>query len=108
LIAASAAILTSCRSTPELTKQEKTEEPRRYALHGEILKLDDAGKIATIKHEAIGDWMGAMTMEFPVKDAKDYGELKVGAPVDATVFVQGTEYWVGEVRPVATPPAGAK
>ena len=75
------------------------EEPlRRYQLTGQVQRLDAKDRIATIKHQAIGDWMGAMTMDFPVKDGSDFGKLKEGAPVIATVFVQGLQYWVGEVR----------
>jgi len=74
------------------------KEVRRYPLHGEILRLDPQGKIATIKHEKIGDWMGAMTMEFPVKDAQEFSALREGEHVNGTVFVQDLNYWVGEIK----------
>jgi Cu/Ag efflux protein CusF len=80
-------------------KAAKDEPVRQYALHGEVLRLDAQGKIAAIKHEAIGDWMGPMTMEFPVKDAKEFETLRAGEKINATVFVQGdTNYWVGEIH----------
>ena len=84
-------------SIPE-TKSLKEEPLRRYELKGQIQRLDATNKIATIKHEALGDWMGAMTMDFPVKDPADLAKLKEGSAVNATVFVQGFEYWVGEVK----------
>ena len=84
-------------SRPE-PKSLKEEPLRRYELKGQIKRLDAKGKIATIQHEPIGDWMGAMTMDFPVKDPADLAKLKEGAPVNATVFVQGLDYWVGEVK----------
>jgi Cu/Ag efflux protein CusF len=71
---------------------------RRYALHGEILRLDAQGKIATIKHEKIGDWMGAMTMEFPVKDPQEFSALREGEHINGTVFVEDLSYWVGEIK----------
>ena len=75
------------------------EEPlRKYELHGEVARLDTENKTATIKHQAIGDWMGAMTMEFPVKEDADFKKLAPGKPVNATVFVQGLNYWVGDVK----------
>ena len=89
-------------SRPE-PKSLKAEPLRRYELKGQILRLDAQTKIATIKHEAIGDWMGAMTMDFPVKDPADLAKLKEGAPVNATLFVHGFEIWVGEVQDAAAP-----
>ena len=101
--------LSGCsKSEPVAEKIEKSvvdEALRQYDLHGEVSRLDAENKIATIKHEAIGDWMGAMTMDFPVKEASDFEKLSLGKSVDATVFVQGLNYWVGEVKDT---PASAK
>jgi Cu/Ag efflux protein CusF len=103
LLTAAVAALTGCASKPVAESRPETktlkEEPlRRYELQGQVRRLDAQNKIATIQHEAIGDWMGPMTMDFPVKDPADLAKLKEGAPVNATVFVQGFDYWVGEVR----------
>ena len=104
--------LAGCASTPVAesrpeTTSNKDEPIRRYELNGQVLRLDTTGTIpiATIKHEAIGDWMGAMTMDFPVKDPADLAKMKVGAPVHGTVFVQGLRSWVGEVKDAAPAPA---
>jgi len=105
-------LLAGCRqATLTTVKEEAKDEPvKQYALHGEVLRLDAQGKIAAIKHEAIGDWMGAMTMEFPVKDAKEFETLRPGEKINATVFVQGdTNYWVGQIHEdTGTPPAASK
>src|SRR5262245_4540877 len=77
---------------------EKKAETKRYALHGEVLRLDAQGHIAAIKHEQIGDWMGPMTMEFPVPSAQEFSALREGERINATVFVEGFNYWVGEIR----------
>jgi Cu/Ag efflux protein CusF len=82
---------------PDL-KAASDEPVKQYPLNGEVARLDTEYKIATIKHQAIGDWMGAMTMDFPVKDDADFAKLAPGKPVQATVFVQGANYWVGEVK----------
>ena len=83
--------LCGCRQAPQ-------QPVKQYALHGEVLRLDSKDKIAAIKHESIGDWMPAMTMEFPVKDPKDFDSLKPGERIHATVYVQGDNFWVGQVR----------
>jgi Cu/Ag efflux protein CusF len=102
-LAALLLILAGCaKSEPIAEKKESkaaVDEPlKTYALTGEITRLDEPNKIATIKHEAIGDWMGPMTMDFPVQDPADFAKLAPGKPVRATVFVQGFNYWVGEVK----------
>ena len=90
-------------------KEEAKDEPlRRYALHGEVLRLDTQGKIAAIKHEKIGDWMEAMTMEFPVKDQSEFDKLRPGEKINATVFVEGNRYWVGEIQEDAAPAPASK
>lgn len=99
--------LTGCKkSEPVAETIEKTapQALQKYGLKGEVTRLDPENKIATIKHEAIGDWMGPMTMDFPVKDPADFAKLAPGQPVEGSVFVQGLDYWVGEVKS----PPGAK
>ena len=88
----------------QLQKSSADEPLKKYELSGEVSRLDAENRIATIKHEAIGDWMGAMTMDFPVKEAADFDRLTPGKPVSATVFVQGLNYWLGEVKDSAPAP----
>jgi Cu/Ag efflux protein CusF len=100
----------SCqKSTVTAVKEDAKEETlHRYALHGEVLRLDPQGKIAKIKHQKIGDWMEAMTMEFPVKDQAEFNKLREGERINGTVFVQGTSYWVGEIQEDASPAPASK
>lgn len=103
-----AILLSACRQTPPsapAAKDESKEPVHDYQLHGEILRLDPKDKIAVIKHQAIGDgktvWMGAMTMEFPVKDDKEFSALRAGETINATVHVRGTEipvFWVDQIH----------
>lgn len=93
--------LSGCAKSEPVAEMKKTssEPVKQYALKGEVKRLDAENKTVTIKHEQIGDWMGAMTMEFPVKDPADFAKLSEGRPVQATVYVQGTlDYWVGNVQ----------
>lgn len=98
--------LTACSRTPAATA-ESNEPLRQYAMHGSVLRVDPQGHIATIKNEKIEGWMEAMTMEFPVKDAADFAKLHAGETIRATVFVQGLQYWVGNVQPDDVVPAPA-
>ena len=108
LVVFAALMLAGCSSSTEETKSLKAEPLRKYELKGEVQKLDAKNKVATIKHEAIGDWMGAMTMDFRVKEQADLDKLKEGAAVKGTVFVQGFDFWVGEVADPNSAPPPAK
>lgn len=71
---------------------------KEYQLHGRILGLDASGHVATIQHDAIPGFMGAMTMGYPVKDQAEFSKLTAGETIDATVYVQGDDMWVGKIR----------
>jgi len=104
-------VLAGCQqaSLKEPAKEQAKDEPvKQYPLHGEVLRLDAQGKIAAIKHEKIGDWMEAMTMEFPVKDQPEFDKLRPGEKINATVFVQGNNYWVAGIQEDAAPAPASK
>lgn len=99
--------LTACsKSEPVAEKipsraetSRKEEAVKQYDMRGEVIRLDPQGKIATIKHLPIGDWMGAMTMDFPVKDAAAFSRLKPGQQIRAKVYVEeGLSYWLEDVQ----------
>ncbi len=71
---------------------------QRYQLHGQIVQVDAKAHAALIKHQKIEGWMEAMTMEFPVKDEREFQALHAGDQITATVFVQDTDYWIGEIH----------
>jgi Cu/Ag efflux protein CusF len=62
-------------------------EAKRYPMQGEIKKLDAQTKTAVIDAGKIGDWMEAMTMEYPVKPDAEFQKLHVGDRIEATVVV---------------------
>ena len=74
-----------------------TQPLQRYSLHGEIVRLDGQDKIATIRHQKIEGFMEAMTMQFPVKEQQDFAGLHPADCINATVFVQGDNIWIGEI-----------
>jgi Cu/Ag efflux protein CusF len=84
-------ILVSC-SSPAPAK--------RYPMKGEVKALDPAAKTATIDAGKIGDWMEAMTMEYPVKPDSEFAKLHVGDRIEATVVVDDLKYYVTDVKVV--------
>ena len=89
LLPALALLLVACTAKPE---------PKRYSIHGVVKLLDPAAKTATIQHQKIGDWMEAMTMEFPVKPDAEFQKLHVGDTIDGTVVVDDVKYYVTDIR----------
>jgi protein SCO1/2 len=81
----------------------KADATKKYQMKGEIKGLDADQHVATIKHEDIPGFMGAMTMGYPIKDPAEFSKLAVGEPITATVYVKGDEMWVGNIQK-----AGAK
>jgi Cu/Ag efflux protein CusF len=78
-------------------------EPKRYPMQGEVKALDPIAKTATIAAGKIGDWMEAMTMEYPVKPDAEFQKLHIGDKIEATVVVGDPSYYVTGVK-VVTPP----
>jgi len=72
---------------------------KQYPLRGVIKGLDASGHVATIDHQEIPGFMGAMTMGYPVKDQAEFNKLKVGDAITATVNVKGDDMWVSDFKP---------
>jgi Cu/Ag efflux protein CusF len=77
---------------------EKTVPEKRYPMQGEIKALDANAKTATIAAGKIGDWMEAMTMEYPVKPDAEFQKLHVGDKIEATVVVADVKYYVTDIK----------
>jgi len=88
-----AVLLAGCQRNPA------PKPVAEYQMRGEVLSLEPASQLATVKHEKIEGWMEAMTMEYPVKDKQEFLKLKVGEKIQAKIQVQGTDYWISSVNP---------
>ncbi len=89
LLLAAALLFAGCGSKPE---------PKRYPMQGTVKSLDPNTKTAMIDAGKIGDWMEAMTMEYPVKPDAEFQKLHVGDKIDATVVVSDPGYYVTDVK----------
>src|SRR6266540_2471454 len=74
---------------------------KRYPMQGVVKALDAASHTATIDAGKIGDWMEAMTMEYPVKPDAEFQKLHVGDKIDATVIVGDPAYYVTDIKVTA-------
>jgi Cu/Ag efflux protein CusF len=78
-------------------------QSKRYPMEGTIKSVDAAAKSAVIDHKDIGDWMGAMTMEYPIKPDSELSKIKAGDHIQATVVVQDKNYYVTDIKVVPEP-----
>jgi len=69
-------------------------------MQGEVKALDATAHSATIAAGKIGDWMEAMTMEYPVKPENEFQKLHVGDKIEATVVVGDPAYYVTGIKVV--------
>lgn len=73
-------------------------EAKRYPLRGVIRKIDVENHEITVEHEAVPDYMDAMTMDFPVRDDPQVFEiLHVGDRVEAKLVVDRGDFWVEQI-----------
>ncbi len=85
-----------CQRTPE----------QRYELKGKVVAVDKAQRKVTISHEAIKDFMDAMTMPFDVRDDWALPILEPGQTVEAILVVQGDRSWIEGLRITQTKDSG--
>jgi Cu/Ag efflux protein CusF len=69
-----------------------------YTVRGVVVKVDMLGKSASIDAQKIDGWMEAMTMDYPVHDAKLLEGLKPGDRIAASVHVpEDLNYWIDNI-----------
>jgi protein SCO1/2 len=71
----------------------------------EAVKPED--KVIVIKHEAIPNYMDAMTMPFKVNETRELLGIQIGQEIQFQLHVAETESWVDQIVKVGTaPPEG--
>lgn len=90
--------LAGCGSQATHVDVRSADGAKRYALRGQIVRLEESGKVVVIHHQKIEGWMDAMTMAFPLGDPREGSLLHAGDRVTATVFVKGDDFWIGDVH----------
>jgi protein SCO1/2 len=79
--------LASCHTEKPLPEQ-------RFDLRGKVLGIDRNAGTVRLQHDAIPNYMAAMTMDYPVKDKWVFDVLKPGQTVRATLVVATDRAWL--------------
>lgn len=114
LVATAAGLLLGSCASPNNTqlgtRGAANSGTREFQVKGVVQAIDPDGKSATIRHEAIPKYMGAMTMHFAVRDPAQLAGLKAGDEVAFRLNVTQSESWIDQVRKFGEssgPPPGA-
>jgi len=81
---------------PGCAKKKETDLVT-FPLRGEVVRVDTAKLTLTVSHQAIPNYMKAMTMPFRVHDAGILRPLAVGDSIQATLAVSRTESWLEQI-----------
>ena len=71
---------------------------QRFQVRGEVRSVDLEGKSIRIKHEAIPDYMAAMTMPFEVRDASLLRGLNAGDEIGFELVVTKDDSWITSIH----------
>jgi protein SCO1/2 len=71
-----------------------------FPLRGEVVRIDTAKLTLTVSHQAIPNYMNAMTMPFKVRDGTLLRVLAVGDSIQATLAISRTESWLEQIAVV--------
>src|SRR5258706_9021810 len=88
------------------------KDERTFTLQGQVLSLEPARKLVTVKHEEIKGFMRAMTMPYEVRDARLLDGLAPGDLISATLVFVSNGAFLSAIRkvgqaPLEKPPAEA-
>ncbi len=96
-----AAALVSCQEEPGKSSEATPGAPTNrqvFQVKGVIQRVEPDGKMAIIKHEAIPDYMQAMTMPFDVKDTNELADLRPGDEITFRLVATPDDGWIENVR----------
>jgi protein SCO1/2 len=69
-----------------------------FQVKGVVLNVKPKEKSVEIRHEAVSNYMPAMTMPFDVKDTNELVGLEPGTPVSFRLTVTDTEGWIDQIH----------
>lgn len=99
-------LFTSCQKQREANASANA---KRYPIRGKVVSVDKAAKKAKIDHEAVPDYMPAMTMDFAIHEDWVWEELTPGSDIRADLVVDNTAkdpYWLENIGIVAAAKPG--
>ncbi len=88
-----------CLFLASCQRQTAPQPPKRYALKGKVVSVDKNSNSLVVDHEAIPNFMSAMTMPYIVKPASQLDTVSPGDMITADVVIQEEQhaYWLENI-----------
>jgi protein SCO1/2 len=86
-------ILTACHKESVLAPAPE----QTFMVNGLVRELEPDGKTVVIQHEAVSNYMAAMTMPFEVRDPNELRGLKPGDAITFRLIVTSKEGWIDRI-----------
>ncbi len=99
-LAVAALLLTAAGCNPTNATSTAAGTNQTYAVRGIIQQIPPDHRHVTIKHEKIPGYMGAMTMDFSVKDTNALTGYAPGDQITFTLVVTETDDWIENFKKV--------
>ena len=77
---------------------------RTFMAKGVVQEINADGRTVIIRHEAVSNYMDAMTMPFKVKEQKELADLRRGDEITFQLHVTETESWIDQITKIGTVP----
>lgn len=91
-----------CLLTTSAAEPPQPADEQTFAAKGVVIELKLAARTIVIQHEAISNYMAAMTMPFRAKDAGELGGLQRGDEVSFRLHVTKTASWIEHITKTGT------
>lgn len=109
------ALVAGCGQAPEKAQtqvgsnqasgQGASTNTRVFQVKGMVISIKPREKLVEIKHEAIPDYMPAMTMPFDVKNTNILAGVEPGERVEFRLVTTDTDAWIDDIKKAAPPSA---
>lgn len=90
-------LVVGCKPKPEAPSAGK-ESVRTYNAHGLVREITPDRHTVTIQHDAIPDFMSAMTMDFTVRATNELNGIAPSDEINFKLIVGGDESWIEDIR----------
>jgi protein SCO1/2 len=94
-------------TAPPVAAQALSTNLHYYPVRGVVRELKPDGRTAVIQHEAVPDYMPAMTMPLEVRDTNELRGLETGDAIAfRMVVIPDRDAWIDQVKKLDAPPPG--
>ena len=94
LVAATACARTGSSSSGSTSEFEARAGAIQHPIDGKVVKVDKIKHTVTLSHEAIPNFMDAMTMDFKLKESWPFNAMAEGDTLRGTLVVDGARSWI--------------